>query len=153
MLDGLLDTLLNISSFVLDWPCGTKAWDPIVLFPVITRFKAHAKACLSHSVPVRQPSATFLPADTPQESSRVSGHVTLPRDSLLSANTTLDLSLSRIKTKQHSDPDVLPIINRLRTVPSDPQFDLQDDAFSIFFLLVMLLPLLEYLSFLSLLFH
>ena len=122
-------------------------------FPVVIRFKAHAKACLSHAVPVRQPSATFLLANTPQEPSRVRSHVTLSRDSLLSANTTLDLSLSRIKTKQHSDPDILPIINRLRIVPSDPQFALQDDAFSVFFLLVMLLPLFKYFCFLSLLFH
>ena len=117
---------------VSDWPCGTEVWDPIVLFPVVTRLKAHAKACLSHPVPVRQPSATFLPADTHQESSRVPSHITLSRDSLPSANTTLDLSLSRIKTKQHSDPDILPIINRLCTVPSDPQFALQDDAFFCF---------------------
>ena len=26
-------TLLNISSLGSDWPCGTEAWDPIVLFP------------------------------------------------------------------------------------------------------------------------
>ena len=95
------------------------------VFPVVTRFKAHAEACLSHPVPVRQSPATFLPADTHQESSRVPSHVTLSCDSLPSANTTLDLSLSRIKTKQHSDPDILPIINRLRTVPSDPQFALK----------------------------
>ena len=117
---------------VSDWPCSTEAWDPIVLFSVVTRFKAHAKACLSHPAPVRQPSATFLTADTHQESSRVPSHVTLSRDSLPSANTTLDLSFSRIKTKQYSDPDILPIINRLRTVLSDPQFALQEDAFFCF---------------------
>ena len=138
---------------VSDWPCGTETWDATVLFPVATRFKAHTKICLSHPVAVRQSSATILPADVLQESSRVPSHVTLSCDSLPSANTTLDLSLSRIKTKQHSDPDILPIINRLRIVPSDPQFALQDDAFSVFFLLVMLLPLFEYFCFLSLLFH
>ena len=118
---------------VSDWPCGTETWDATVLFPVVTRFKAHIKTCLSHLVPVRQPSATFLPADTHQESSRVPSHVTLSCDSLPSANTTLDLSFSRIKTKQHSDPDILPIINLLRAVPSDPQFALQDDAFFFLF--------------------
>ena len=46
----------------------------------------------------------------------------------LSANTILDLSLSRIKTKQHSDLDILPIFNSLRTAPSDLQFALQDDV-------------------------
>ena len=122
-------SLLNISSLGSDWSWGTEAWDPIVLFPLVTRSKVHAKACLSHPLSVHQPSATFLPADTHQESFRVSSHVTLSRDSLPSANTTLDLSPSRIKTKQHSDPDVFPIINRLCTVPSDPQFALQDDDF------------------------
>ena len=117
---------------VSDWPCGIETWDPTVLFLVVTRFKAHTKTCLSHLVPVRQPSATFLPADTHQESSRVPSHVTLSRDFLPSANPTLDLSFSGIKTKQHSDPDILPIINRLRAVPSDPQFALQDDPFFLF---------------------
>ena len=56
----------------------------------------------------------------------------LSRDSLPSANTTFDLSLSRIKPKQHSDPDILPIINHLSTGLSDPQFALQDDAFFCF---------------------
>ena len=117
---------------VSDWPCGTETWDATVLFPVVTRFKAHTKTCLSHPVAVRQPSATFLPADTHQESSHVPSHVTLSCDSLPSANTTFDLSFSRIKTKQHSDPDILPIINLLRAMPSDPQFALQDDAFFLF---------------------
>ena len=116
------------SSLVSDSPCSPEAWDPVVLSPVVTRLKTSAKSNLSHPAPIHQPFGIFLPDDTYHESSHVPSHVALSCSSPLSANTILNLNLSRIKTEQHSDLDILPIFNSLRTAPSDLQFALQDDV-------------------------
>ena len=121
-------SLLHSFSLDSDWPSGTETWDPIILSPVVTRSKTSAKSDLSHPASIHQPSATFLPDVTPYVSSPAPTQVALSRDSPPSPNTILDLSLSRIKIEQHSDPDILSIITRLRTAPSDPQFALQDDV-------------------------
>ena len=69
------------SSLVSDWPCGPEAWDPVVLFPVVTGLKTRAKSDLSHPAPIHQPFGIFLPDDTYHESSHVPSHVALSRNS------------------------------------------------------------------------
>lgn len=92
-------TIVSSPSFDSDWPSGTETWDSIIVSPVVTRSKSRAVS----NGPLPTP-APVLPDKPP-----------------------LDLSLPRIKTEQHSDPDIVALIQRLRSKNSDSHFVLEDD--------------------------
>ncbi|CAF1497807.1 unnamed protein product [Adineta ricciae] len=96
-----------------DWPPGTESWDPIVVAPVVTRSKtrAHPPTTTSDSIP---PLVGALAPAAPSNSSST-------RSTNISHDTSLDLSLSRIKHEQHSDSNSLTLINQLRQQPSHSQ--------------------------------
>ncbi|CAF2802509.1 unnamed protein product [Rotaria sp. Silwood2] len=124
----------NSSSLDSDWPRGTETWEPIVLSPVVTRSKARMTSNPSPITSLDQPSPDILSDHIHDEHHDASNTIPIPSDpptTTIPSNsntTTLDLSLSRIKTAQHSDPETLSIIKRIHDHPSDPRFVLQDDT-------------------------
>ncbi|CAF1483144.1 unnamed protein product [Rotaria sordida] len=113
------------------WPPGTETWDSIVLSPVVTRSKA--RATISPPIPV-SPTETSLDIppnqdaeeyfDALNDSNPISPSIIIPSNP---DPPTLDLSLTRMKTEQHSDPDILSLIQRLRSRLADPYFTLDND--------------------------
>ena len=116
------------SSSNTEWPPGTESWDPIIMSPVVTHSKAHA---LSHN-----PSIDSSPTlninnkgyfdDPPDGISHLD-----PSSSPSPLNSsTVELSLSHIKSEQHSDPEIRSLIEHPRKNSSDTHFVLNDDTIS-----------------------
>ncbi|CAF4081208.1 unnamed protein product, partial [Rotaria magnacalcarata] len=123
----------NSSLIDSDWPSGTETWDSIVVSPVITRSKVRAISHLSPTAPLDQSPATVLTDEDSEEYYDALTDMPTPCVSpstttlLPSDHNTVDFSFSRIKTEQHSDPDIFSIIKSLQDNPSNPHFVLQDD--------------------------
>ncbi|CAF1523718.1 unnamed protein product [Adineta ricciae] len=101
------------------WPPGTESWNTIVVSPVVTRSKA--RSTVTTTAPVSSPPPVgALTSPAPPLSSP-------PLNSSDVSNLSLDLSLSRIKTEQHSDPSILSLISQLRAAPTHPQYVLDND--------------------------
>jgi Integrase zinc binding domain len=122
-------SILSNSSDI-DWPPGTVTWASIVLSPIVTRSKARAT---SHPSSLNSaPAASIVDDDEDEYCDALPDSISHPNCSSPSASfpldsSPLDLSLSRIKLEQHSDPEILSLIERLRRNPSDTHFVLEDD--------------------------
>ena len=114
-----------------DWPAGTETWDPIFISPVVTRSKSRPIALTPPPLPL--PTTVDDLTNDNDEYFDALDHSNSPSDTspttFLSPTdpSTLDLSLNRVKVKQHSDPSILSIIQRLRQNPSHSQYVLRDD--------------------------
>ena len=111
------------------WPPGTETWNPTLISPVVTRSKARE---LSHSTPVdTTPALDIVDNDDDEYFDALSDPISHPRSSFSSSppitSSAIDLSLTRIKLEQHSDPQILSLIEQLRKNSSHPHFVLHDD--------------------------
>ncbi|CAF1480231.1 unnamed protein product [Adineta ricciae] len=100
------------------WPPGTESWNTIVVSPVVTRSKTRSHSTHTTSAPIPPPVGALTSTDLSTSSTN---------SPTISPDISLDLSLSRIKTAQHSHPEILSLIQHLRQIPSHPQYILHDD--------------------------
>lgn len=112
-----------------DWPQGTESWDPIFISPVVTRSKTRAAVCPSSDSPPAVPIIDQIDDDDDGDEffDALSEPFSQPNCSSTPHSSSLDLSPSRIKSEQHSDPELLSLIELLRQNSSDTQFIIKDD--------------------------
>lgn len=107
----------------------TESFSTVIVSPVITRSKTRAT---SNSHLDNTPAALKLSDDEEAYSDEETyfdarSEPELAPTSSSSPHSSADLSLTRIKLEQHSDPEILLLAERLRQNPADANFTLESD--------------------------